>query len=912
MNTITSPHTLCIEETVKNLDTSLEVGLTSEEAKKRLKKYGLNELAKGKKTTLLQRIIAQFSDFLVLILIGASIVSIMVGEITDALVILGIVVANATLGIVQESKADKALEALEEMGAPTATVIRDGCTMEIPSRELAPGDLVMLEAGDYVPADLRLVSCSNLKIDEASLTGESVPVEKEPDAELPENTPIGDQANRGFMSTIVTYGRGLGIVTSTGMNTEIGKIAGKIQTYSQEKTHLQKKLEQLGKYLGFAVLGICAVIFFIGLTRGEPALNMFMTAISLAVAAVPEGLPAVVTIVLALGMQRMIQHHVIIRRLLAVETLGTTTVICSDKTGTLTQNQMTAVKLYLPGTWINVSGTGYNPEGSFTYEDAPEEVIDPSSIPDLKTLLVAGALCNDAELVIPDNGTPNGSSSDYRIIGDPTEGALVVALEKSGISRKEMEEVLPRVYEFPFDSERKRMSTVHQIQEDNYVSYTKGGPDVILARCTHVLENNKVVLLTDEKRNDILSANETMARNALRVLAIAYKELDHIPKSNEMDSVESDLTFIGLVGMIDPPRVEVIDAINKCKTAGIKVKMITGDHAITALAIARELGIANEHSKALSGQDLEQMSDEELAEVVEDISVFARVSPEHKVRIVEALKAKGHITAMTGDGVNDALALKRSDIGVAMGITGTDVARETADMILTDDNFASIVAAVEEGRTIYSNIRKFVYFLLSCNIGEVLVIFTAIMLRWEIPLLPIHLLWINLVTDAFPALALGVEKPEKQIMFQPPRDPKEPILDRLMRTGIAIQGIFITISTLSAFWYGWKHLDDLELGRTLAFATLIVAELLRAHSSRSEKYSVASIGFFSNTSMLYATTFSFILVLLVLYVPALDAIFKTNPLTLGDWGVVIGLGVLPFIASEITKVFIRKPVPKHA
>lgn len=912
MNTITSPHTLCIEETVKNLDTSLEVGLTSEEAKKRLKKYGLNELAKGKKTTLLQRIIAQFSDFLVLILIGASIVSIMVGEITDALVILGIVVANATLGIVQESKADKALEALEEMGAPTATVIRDGCTMEIPSRELAPGDLVMLEAGDYVPADLRLVSCSNLKIDEASLTGESVPVEKEPDAELPENTPIGDQANRGFMSTIVTYGRGLGIVTSTGMNTEIGKIAGKIQTYSQEKTHLQKKLEQLGKYLGFAVLGICAVIFFIGLTRGEPALNMFMTAISLAVAAVPEGLPAVVTIVLALGMQRMIQHHVIIRRLLAVETLGTTTVICSDKTGTLTQNQMTAVKLYLPGTWINVSGTGYNPEGSFTYEDAPEEVIDPSSIPDLKTLLVAGALCNDAELVIPDNGTPNGSSSDYRIIGDPTEGALVVALEKSGISRKEMEEVLPRVYEFPFDSERKRMSTVHQIQEDNYVSYTKGGPDVILARCTHVLENNKVVLLTDEKRNDILSANETMARNALRVLAIAYKELDHIPKSNEMDSVESDLTFIGLVGMIDPPRIEVIDAINKCKTAGIKVKMITGDHAITALAIARELGIANEHSKALSGQDLEQMSDEELAEVVEDISVFARVSPEHKVRIVEALKAKGHITAMTGDGVNDALALKRSDIGVAMGITGTDVARETADMILTDDNFASIVAAVEEGRTIYSNIRKFVYFLLSCNIGEVLVIFTAIMLRWEIPLLPIHLLWINLVTDAFPALALGVEKPEKQIMFQPPRDPKEPILDRLMRTGIAIQGIFITISTLSAFWYGWKHLDDLELGRTLAFATLIVAELLRAHSSRSEKYSVASIGFFSNTSMLYATTFSFILVLLVLYVPALDAIFKTNPLTLGDWGVVIGLGVLPFIASEITKVFIRKPVPKHA
>lgn len=912
MNTITSPHTLCIEETVKNLDTSLEVGLTSEEAKKRLKKYGLNELAKGKKTTLLQRIIAQFSDFLVLILIGASIVSIMVGEITDALVILGIVVANAILGIVQESKADKALEALEEMGAPTATVIRDGCTMEIPSRELAPGDLVMLEAGDYVPADLRLVSCSNLKIDEASLTGESVPVEKEPDAELPENTPIGDQANRGFMSTIVTYGRGLGIVTSTGMNTEIGKIAGKIQTYSQEKTHLQKKLEQLGKYLGFAVLGICAVIFFIGLTRGEPALNMFMTAISLAVAAVPEGLPAVVTIVLALGMQRMIQHHVIIRRLLAVETLGTTTVICSDKTGTLTQNQMTAVKLYLPGTWINVSGTGYNPEGSFTYEDAPEEVIDPSSIPDLKTLLVAGALCNDAELVIPDNGTPNGSSSDYRIIGDPTEGALVVALEKSGISRKEMEEVLPRVYEFPFDSERKRMSTVHQIQEDNYVSYTKGGPDVILARCTHVLENNKVVLLTDEKRNDILSANETMARNALRVLAIAYKELDHIPKSNEMDSVESDLTFIGLVGMIDPPRIEVIDAINKCKTAGIKVKMITGDHAITALAIARELGIANEHSKALSGQDLEQMSDEELAEVVEDISVFARVSPEHKVRIVEALKAKGHITAMTGDGVNDALALKRSDIGVAMGITGTDVARETADMILTDDNFASIVAAVEEGRTIYSNIRKFVYFLLSCNIGEVLVIFTAIMLRWEIPLLPIHLLWINLVTDAFPALALGVEKPEKQIMFQPPRDPKEPILDRLMRTGIAIQGIFITISTLSAFWYGWKHLDDLELGRTLAFATLIVAELLRAHSSRSEKYSVASIGFFSNTSMLYATTFSFILVLLVLYVPALDAIFKTNPLTLGDWGVVIGLGVLPFIASEITKVFIRKPVPKHA
>jgi Ca2+-transporting ATPase len=911
MKTILVPHALCVEETAQRFETSLDSGLTSDEAKKRLKEYGSNELAKGKRVTWLQRLLAQFSDFLVLILIGASIISIIVGEITDALVIMGIVIANAVLGIVQESKADKALEALEEMGAPTATVIRNGNTEEIPGRELVPGDLVILEAGDYIPADLRLVTCSNLKIEEASLTGESVPAEKEANIELPEDTPIGDRSNRGFMSTIVTYGRAQGIVTATGMNTEIGKIAGKIQSYSQEKTHLQRKLEQLGKYLGLAVLGICVIIFLIGLTRGEPALDMFMTAVSLAVAAVPEGLPAVVTIVLALGMQRMIEHSVIIRRLLAVETLGTTTVICSDKTGTLTQNQMTAVKLYLPGKWINVSGTGYDPNGNFTYEDTPEEYIDPKSIPTLKSLLLAGGLCNDAELIASDDSSPNGTSNGYRIIGDPTEGALVVALEKAGLPKKDMEQILPRVYEFPFDSDRKRMSTIHKNPEnDNYVSYTKGGPDVILARCTHVLKDDKVVLLEDDSRNAILAANESMARNALRVLAVAYKEVDHIPKNGEIDAVENGLIFIGLAGLIDPPRIEVIDAINKCKTAGIKVKMITGDHAITALAIAKELGIATEDSKALSGQDLEQMSDHELADIVEDVNVYARVSPEHKVKIVEALKKKGHITAMTGDGVNDALALKRSDIGVAMGITGTDVARETADMILTDDNFASIVAAVEEGRTIYSNIRKFVYFLLSCNIGEVLVIFTAIMLRWEIPLLPIHLLWINLVTDAFPALALGVEKPEMQIMFQPPRHPKEPILDRLMQTGIAVQGIFITIATLGAFWYGWKYLDNLELGRTLAFTTLITAELLRAHSSRSEKYSLASMGFFSNTYMLSATTFSFVLVLLVLYVPALDVIFKTSPLSATHWGIVIGLGLMPSIASEIMKMFIKKPATR--
>lgn len=908
MDTILVPHTLSVEETAQRLNTSLESGLTSEEARNHLKEYGPNELTKSKKTTLLQRLISQFADFLVLILVGASIVSILVGEITDALVIIGIVIANATLGILQESKAEKALEALEEMGAPTTTVIRNNAMEKVLSKELVPGDLVVLEAGDYIPADLRLVSCSNLKVEEASLTGESVPVEKTANVQLEHNTPIGDRLNTGYMSTIVTYGRGLGIVVATGMNTEIGKIAGKIQSYSQEKTHLQKKLEQLGKYLGFVVLAVCGIIFLLGLMRGEPILEMFMTAISLAVAAVPEGLPAVVTIVLSLGMQRMIEHNVIIRRLLAVETLGTTTVICSDKTGTLTQNQMTAVKLYLPEMWINVSGTGYDPTGDFTFEDKPNETLDAKNIPALKNFLLAGGLCNDAELVI-DNGDNSNNQGSYKIIGDPTEGALVVALEKAGLSKKEMAQVLPRVYEFPFDSERKRMSTIHKNAESSgYISYTKGGPDVMLARCTHVLKNNKVVPLEDADKKDILTANERMAKNALRVLAVAYKDLDHIPKSsNEMDTVENDLIFIGLVGLIDPPRPEVIEAITKCKTAGIKVKMITGDHAATALAIARELGIADENSKALSGQDLEQMSEHELAEVVEDINVYARVSPEHKLKIIEALKEKGHITAMTGDGVNDALALKRSDIGVAMGITGTDVARETADMILTDDNFASIVAAVEEGRTIYGNIRKFVYFLLSCNIGEIMVIFTAMILRWEIPLLPIHLLWINLVTDAFPALALGMEKPEKYIMFQPPRHPKEPILDKLMRTNIAIQGVFITIATLGAFWYGWKYVGDLELGRTLAFTTLIVAELLRAQTSRSEKYSLASLGFFSNTYILSATALSFILLLLVLYVPAFHMVFKTNPLALSQWSIVIGLGILPSLASEISKAFIKKP-----
>lgn len=891
-------YSLEMQEVSSKLNTDLEKGISSELAKERLKTYGYNELTGKSGPTIWQMLLSQFQDFLVLILIGASLVSALIGEVTDSLVIILIVILNAVLGVVQEFRANKALEALKKMAAPEAKVIRDGKITEIPARELVPGDLVILEAGNYVPADLRLVESVNLKIEEASLTGESVPVEKNAEIVFNEDVPLGDRSNSAFMSTVVTYGRGKGIVVGTGMNTEIGLIAKMLESYEEEITPLQKKLAELGKILGIASLAICGVVFLLGLIRGVPVLEMFMTAVSLAVAAIPEGLPAIVTIVLALGMQRMVKRHSIIKKLHAVETLGSTTVICSDKTGTLTQNEMTARKIFVNGKFYSISGEGYRPEGEFTLDG---EKVDPLADPDLKMLFTIGALCNDAKL--EESGTDGDKTC--RIIGDPTEGCLVVGAAKASICLEELNKTKPRLQEIPFDSERKRMTTFHP-HKDGYIACIKGAPDVMLNLSNRILKDGQILNLTDDDRKQILEANHSMASQALRVLAFAFKLENEIPKDPKPEEVEKDMIFVGLVGMIDPARPEAKEAIQICKDAGIRPVMITGDYKDTAEAIARDLGMMDEDSKVVTGAELDAMSDEELVSIADEVSVYARVSPIHKLRIVEAIKQNNHIVAMTGDGVNDAPALKKADIGIAMGITGTDVAKETAEMILTDDNFASIVAAVEEGRVIYSNIRKFIFFLLSCNIAEILIIFVAMLVGLPIPLKPIQLLWLNLLTDAFPALALGMEAKEPDIMKKPPRNPDEPIMDSRMKVQIAVQSIFMTVAVLGVFVFALNRTSNLQVAQTYAFATLIFSELLRAYTSRSETLSVFKLGIFSNKYMLGGTLISFLLLLVVIYVPALREIFDTVKLSIYDWDVIVLFGLIPFVAAEVSKIFLRR------
>lgn len=885
------------EDISGKLNTDLENGLSSKTAKEQLNSFGYNELIGKEGITVWQMLLSQFKDFLVLILIGASLVSAVIGEMADAVVIILIVVLNAALGVIQESKANKALEALKKMAAPEAKVIRDGKIIEVPARELVPGDLVLLEAGNYVPADLRLVESVNLKIEEASLTGESVPAEKNAKIVFNNEVPLGDRNNSAFMSTVVTYGRGKGIVVGTGMNTEIGLIAEMLESYEEEGTPLQKKLDELGKVLGIASLAICGIVFILGIIRGVPILEMFMTAVSLAVAAIPEGLPAIVTIVLALGMQRMVKRHSIIKKLHAVETLGSTTVICSDKTGTLTQNEMTAKKVFVNGKIYSISGEGYKPQGDFIIDDTQ---CDPLSDADLKMLLTIGMLCNDAKL----EASGADTEKTWRIIGDPTEGCLVVGAAKAGLCLEELSKTMPRLQEIPFDSERKRMTTFHP-HEQGYIAYIKGAPDVMLNLSNKILKNGKALDITDEDRKHILEINHDMASQALRVLAFAFKLQDEIPKDLNPDEVERDMTFVGLIGMIDPARPEAKEAISICRDAGIRPVMITGDYKDTAEAIARELGMIDEGSKALTGAELDSMSDEQLISVANDVSVYARVSPIHKLRIVDAIKQNGHIVAMTGDGVNDAPALKKADIGIAMGITGTDVAKETAEMILTDDNFASIVAAVEEGRVIYSNIRKFIFFLLSCNIAEILIIFTAMAIGLPVPLKPIQLLWLNLLTDAFPALALGMEAREPNIMKRAPRNPNEPIMDKRMKLQIAIQSVFMTVAVLGVFIFSLNTTSNLEVARTYAFVTLIFSELLRAYTSRSETFSVFRIGFFSNKFMVGGTFISFFLLLVALYVPALREIFDTVKLSFYDWDIIVFFGIIPFIAAEVSKVFLK-------
>ncbi|SDX30131.1 calcium-transporting P-type ATPase, PMR1-type [Tepidimicrobium xylanilyticum] len=891
-------HKKDVEYLLTNLNTDDKVGLSSEEAEKRLEKYGFNELKEESKKSFFSKVLAQFNDFLIIILIAASIISYIVGEKTDSVVILSIVIINALLGLYQEGKAEKALEALKKMAAPNAKVIRDGATTIVPANALVPGDIVLLESGDIIPADLRLIESSNLKIEEASLTGESVPVEKNAQEVFNSEVSLGDRKNMAYMSTIVSYGRGKGVVVGTGHDTEIGKIATMIQTYEEEATPLQNRLNQLGKYLGIACITVCVLVFGIGLLQGRDLLEMFMIAISLAVAAIPEGLPAIVTIVLALGMNRMVKRNAIVKKLLAVETLGCTTVICSDKTGTLTQNEMTVVKVFTDNKIVDVSGIGYEPIGEFKIGDS---ILSLEESENLNTLLTIGLLCNDAVLDKTDEG--------YRILGDPTEGALVTLAGKGNMTKEELNKKYPRVDEIPFDSARKMMTTIHEnFFPSKLVSFTKGAPDIVINRSNSIYINGKIVPLTEELKEDILNINTKFSRDALRVLALAFKVFDKLPEKVTSENVENQMVFVGLVGMIDPPRKEAKEAIQKCEEAGIKTVMITGDYKDTAFAIAKELGMASHEDEAIMGSDLDKVSDNEFRELVKKKRVYARVSPEHKVRIIDALKANGEIAAMTGDGVNDALALKKADIGVSMGITGTDVAKNTAEVILTDDNFASIVAAVEEGRIIYSNIKKFVFFLLSCNIGEILIVFLSILLGLEVPLIPIQLLWLNLVTDSFPALALGMEKGEPEIMKIPPRNVDEPILDKGMIRGIIVQSIAIALGALFAYRWGLitYGAESLIEARTITFATLITAELLRAYSARSEKHTVFEIGMFSNKTMTCATLISFVLLLVVIYLPFLQPIFDTYALSFKDWLIVISFSIFPFIVGELYKIILKK------
>ncbi|HEC34032.1 MAG TPA: cation-translocating P-type ATPase [Chloroflexi bacterium] len=919
-------HAQSAEKTVAALRTDCGQGLTTEQARRRLAEVGYNELAERPRPGFWRMLLDQFSNFLVIILIAAALISLALGEIEETVAILAIVILNAILGVVQERRAEEALAALKKMAAPDARVLRDGHRVTIPARELVPGDIVFLEAGNYVPADLRLVESVNLRIDEASLTGESVAVEKRAEVTMPKDATLGDRDNCAFMGTTVTYGRGMGAVTATGMQTQIGLIAEMIQSYEAEPTPLQRRLDQLGRWLGLGSLAVCGLVFVVAVIRDtnlgllfragattyferytQIVIDLFLTAVSLAIAAVPEGLPAVVTICLALGMREMVRRNALIRRLPAVETLGSATAICSDKTGTLTQNEMTAVRLYVAGLRLDVSGEGYQPVGSFSNYGTPA---DPRDHPEMLTLLAGGLLCSDARLEKHGDG--------YQMVGDPTEGALVVVAAKAGLWREEVEARTPRVAEIPFDSERKRMCTIHQLngqglmgtegeRPGGYVVYVKGAPDAILPRCHSILEDGHDVSLTPARRQHIENVNRDLGREALRVLAVAYRMLDAPPRELDAEIVEQDLTLIGLVAMIDPARPEVRPAVEKARHAGIRTIMVTGDYPDTARAIAEQVGLLRPGGEVIAGAELSEISDDELAERIERVDVFARVSPRHKVRIVEALKTRDHIVAMTGDGVNDAPALKRADIGVAMGITGTDVTKEVADMVLTDDNYASIVSAIEQGRVIYSNIRKFVYYLLSCNLAEIMVIFLAALSGQPPPLTPIQLLWLNLLTDGAPALALGLEKGDPDIMDQPPRPPREPVINRPMMRGIIVQTVAITAVVLAAFVLGleWGN-GGPDLARTMAFVTLSASELMRAYTARSERYPLLRLRMFSNPYMQYAVGASVLLLLSVVYLPFLQPVFDTVPLGVREWTAVTPLLLVPAVAAEVNKWLVSR------
>ena len=889
------------KEVEKELETDLEKGLSKEKVKQKQEKYGFNELQQVAKKSLFQRFLEQFKDFSIIVLIIAAIVSGIVGVlqgegITDTIIILIVVIVNAIIGVAQESKAEKSLEALQKLSDHASKVIRDENMQIVPAKELVPGDIVVLDTGDYIPADLRILEAVNLKTQESSLTGESVPVEKTSEIIEEQEIGIGDRKNMLFSSSLVTYGRGKGIVVETGMTTEVGKIAGMINSTEKQQTPLQQKLDKLGKTLGIAALVICVVIFILGILQGKEIISMFMTAVSLAVAAIPEGLVAVSTIVLAIGVQKMVKKNAIVKRLPAVETLGSATVICSDKTGTLTQNKMTVEKIF----WNDATR-----EASNISDDEIDE--------ELTKLVYANMLCNDTKI-----------SSDGTLTGDPTETALVDMGFKLNFDPS-IYDRMERVEEIPFDSDRKLMTTVNKVG-DKYVVYTKGGIDEILKRCNSYEIGGQISEELESYINKIRQENEKMAQNALRVLGCAYKEIDHIPTKEEMKTIENDLIFIGMVGMIDPPREEAKLAVEKCKTAGIKTVMITGDHKITATAIAKKLGILENDDEAITGLELEQMTDEELEKNVRHYSVYARVSPEHKVRIVKAWQKNGEVVAMTGDGVNDSPALKKADIGCAMGIVGTDVAKEAADVILTDDNFATVVSAVEEGRKIYDNILKVIQFLLSSNIGEVVVLFFATLLtplfsKWfgitdinglEI-LLPIHILWINLVTDSLPALALAFDPANSDIMQRKPIKPGKGIFTKGMTWRVVYQGIMIGGLTLAAFMIGLATTKEpigtltldqskIEVGQTMAFVTLALSELVHVFNVRDNKKSIFKTGIFNNMKLIGAIIISAVLMFVILLIPGLREIFSIPVLPKENIIELICLVLAPIVIVEIFKL----------
>jgi Ca2+-transporting ATPase len=867
-------HRKDINETLDVLKSGLK-GLASIDAAERLREYGPNELKETKKKTMIMMFLDQFKDFMIMILIAAAVVSGLIGELVDTIAIVVIVVLNAVIGFVQEYRAEKAMEALKEMAAPSALVKRDGRINTIPATELVPGDVVMLEAGRIVPGDIRLMEAAQLKVEEAALTGESVPVEKSIDAFHKESIPLGDRKNMAYKGTVVSYGRGTGIVVSTGMETELGKIATLLQEEKEVKTPLQKRLAKFGQRLGLAVLAICAVVFITGLMRGEEPLLMFLTAISLAVAAIPEALPAVVTISLAFGAKKLVRQNALIRKLPAVETLGSVTYICSDKTGTLTLNKMTVEEIYVDGKIImseelRVKGSGKN-----------EPVTRHSS---LVILLKAMALNNDAALDKDDN-----------IIGDPTENALFEIAAANGFDKNTMEKEFPRIAEIPFDSDRKRMTTFHRTSEGKIISFTKGALESII-------ENSNE---DEASRTSILAANEKMAEDGLRTLGFAVRGWDSMPDDVSPDTAEAGLTFLGIAGLMDPPREEAREAVRMCKTAGIKPVMITGDHPLTAKTIARRLGIIEGGGGGvLTGQELDKLTLKQFEEKVENIRVYARVAPEQKIKIVKALQDKGEYAAMTGDGVNDAPALKRADIGIAMGITGTDVSKEASHMILLDDNFATIVKAVKEGRRIFDNIRKFIKYTMTSNSGEIWTIFLPPFLGLPIPLLPIHILWINLVTDGLPGLALALEPAEQEIMKKPPRHPQESIFAHGL--GYHLFWVGLLMGSICIFAQSWFMKTGSNSWQTMVFTILSLSQMGHVLAIRSERQSLFTLGIFSNKPLLGAVLLTFALQMATIYIPVLNPIFKTVPLSATELGVALFLSSVVFIAVEIEKWWLRR------